>query len=266
MHFIKMQGLGNDYIYLNCLEGTPADLPGLARTLSDRHFGVGGDGLICICPSRTADFRMRMFNADGSEGKMCGNGIRCVGKLVYDRGLTDQTELTVETQAGLKHLSLTAEGGLVRAVTVDMGAPVLEPPVRLSIKGKDFTGRPVSLGNPHLVVYARDLDTLPLAELGPAFETCPRFPEGVNTEFVRVDSRRSLTMRVWERGSGETLACGTGACAAVAAAVTDGLTDADVTVRLRGGCLSVHWDGGDAPVTMTGPAVTVFEGDWPEDG
>ena len=256
-----MQGLGNDYIYLDCLEHTPEDLPGLARRLSDRHFGVGGDGLICICPSRAADFRMRMFNADGSEGRMCGNGIRCVGKYVYDRGLTDRTALDIETLAGVRHLILTAEGGAVVAVTVDMGTPEVGAPIPISVKGKPCTGRPVGMGNPHLVVYWDGLETLPLAELGPELERCPRFPGGVNTEFVRVDSRTRLTMRVWERGSGETLACGTGACAAAVCAVTDGLADADVTVRLPGGELSVRWDGGNAPVYMTGPAVTVFEGE-----
>lgn len=260
MRFVKMQGLGNDYIYLNCLEEAPEDLPGLARRLSDRHFGVGGDGLICVCPSETADFRMRMFNADGSEGQMCGNGIRCVGKFVYDRGLTARTALRVETAAGVKGLRLQAEGGKVCAVTVDMGTPELEPPISVFVKGKSYTGRPVSLGNPHLVVYWEDLETLPLAELGPEFEHCSHFPRRVNTEFVRVEDRDVLEMRVWERGSGETLACGTGACAAAAAAIAGGLTGHRVAVRLPGGELSVRWDGGDAPMYMTGPAVTVFEG------
>ena len=260
MRFVKMQGLGNDYIYLDCLAETPEDLPGLARRLSDRHFGVGGDGLICICPSEAADFRMRMFNADGSEGLMCGNGIRCVGKFVYDRGLTSETALRVETAAGVKRLTLQVEGHKAVAATVDMGAPELEPPVTVFVKGKPYTGRPVSLGNPHLVVYREDVETLPLAELGPEFESCPLFPHRVNTEFVRVEDRTTLTMRVWERGSGETLACGTGACAAAAAAMADGLTERRVTVRLPGGELRVAWDGGREPVYMTGPAVTVFEG------
>ena len=256
-----MQGLGNDYIYLNCLDHIPEDLPGLARRLSDRHFGVGGDGLICICPSRTADFRMRMFNADGSEGRMCGNGIRCVGKFVYDRGLTGRTALDIETPAGVRRLALRTEGGAVTAVTVDMGAPGLEAPVPIQVNGKTYTGRPVDMGNPHLVVYWDRLETLPIASLGPGFEACPHFPHGVNTEFVRVDGRSRLTMRVWERGSGETLACGTGACAAAVCAAADGLTEGDVTVRLPGGELSIRWGGGDAHVYMTGPAVTVFEGE-----
>lgn len=266
MRFVKMQGLGNDYIYLNCLDHTPEDLPELARTLSDRHFGVGSDGLICICPSERADFRMRMFNADGSEGRMCGNGIRCLGKFVYDRGLTAQTNLDIETLSGVRHLTLHRSGDRIAAVTVDMGVPAVGTPTQLCINGCSFTGRPVDLGNPHLVVYREDLDTLTLQELGPALEASPRFPGGVNTEFVRVDGRGRLTMRVWERGSGETLACGTGACAAAVCAITDGLADTDVTVCLPGGELSVHWAGGNTPVYMTGPAVTVFDGDWPENG
>ena len=261
VRFTKMQGLGNDYIYLNCLEHTPEDLPGLARRLSDRHFGVGGDGLICICPSGCADFRMRMFNADGSEGRMCGNGIRCVGKYVYDRGLTAKTALDIETAAGVKHLALQVEGGKTAAVTVDMGAPGIGEPIPVLVKGQTYTGRPVDMGNPHLVVYWDGLDGLPMSSLGPRFEVCPRFPDRVNTEFVRVDGRGELTMRVWERGSGETLACGTGACAAAVCAITDGLADHHVAVRLPGGTLRIQWDGGDAPVYMTGPAVTVFEGE-----
>lgn len=257
-----MQGLGNDYIYLDCLARTPENLPALARRLSCRHFGVGADGLICICPSAAADFRMRMFNADGSEGRMCGNGIRCVGKFVYDRGLTAKTALEIETMAGIRHLVLHRSGGQVTAVTVDMGPPEPGSPIPLSVQGYSFVGRPVDLGNPHLVVYREDLDALPVGLLGPELES--HFPGGMNTEFVRVDGRARLTLRVWERGSGETLACGTGACAAAVCAITDGLADAEVTVCLPGGELSVRWVGGRAPVYMTGPAVTVFEGDWPE--
>lgn len=263
MRFVKMQGLGNDYIFLNCMEDTPEDLPELARRLSDRHFGVGGDGLICVCPSRSADFRMQMFNADGSEGRVCGNGIRCLGKLVCDWGLTDRTNMDIETIAGVKHLTLHLEEGRAD-VTVDMGTPVVGAPVSVSAEGHSYMGRPVDMGNPHLVVYSQDLDTLPVTVLGPAFEA--HFPGGVNAEFVRVEGRDRLTMRVWERGSGETLACGTGACAAAVCAVTDGLADAEVTVRLPGGELSVRWDGGETPVYMTGPAVTVFEGEWLELG
>lgn len=261
MRFLKMQGLGNDYVYLNCLEHTPDDLPGLARKLSDRHFGVGSDGLICVCPSSTADFRMRMFNADGSEGAMCGNGVRCVGKFVYDEGLTRRTELTVETPGGIKPLTLSVEGGRVRAVTVDMGLPRWEAPISLRVNGTVYTGRPVDMGNPHLVVYQEDIPRLPLAELGPHFERCPHFPDRTNTEFVWVEDRDKLTMRVWERGSGETLACGTGACAAAVAAMVDGLAAPRVAVRLPGGALTVRWDGPDAHLFMTGPAVTVFVGE-----
>lgn len=266
MRFVKMQGLGNDYIFLNCLEDTPEDLPGLARRLSDRHFGVGGDGLICVCPSAIADFRMRMFNADGSEGRMCGNGIRCLGKLVHDRGLTDKTALDIETAAGVKHLTLHLKGAETAAVTVDMGVPEIGPPITAAVQRMYLTGRPVDTGNPHWVVRHSQGKELSLPDLCPEIEALPQFSGGVNIEFVEVERRDLLTMRVWERGSGETLACGTGACAAAAAAITDGLADADVTVCLPGGELSVHWDGGSAPVYMTGPAVTVFEGEWPANG
>ena len=256
-----MHGLGNDYVYLDCTRDAPEDLPGLSVRLSERHRGVGSDGLICIFPSEQADFKMRMFNADGSEGEMCGNGIRCVGKFVYDHGLTAKTALTVETLAGVKSLELSVQDGRVSAVTVDMGVPAWEEPILHTVKGKTCTGRPVDMGNPHLVVYEADLSALPLAELGPDFETCPHFPNRTNTEFVRVESRTALSMRVWERGSGETMACGTGACAAAVAAMTDGLTNRAVTVRLPGGELNIRWDEESGHVFMTGPAVTVFEGE-----
>ena len=260
MDFTKMHGTGNDYIYLDCTQNAPEDLPGLSVRVSDRHFGVGADGLICIFPSETADFRMRMFNADGSEAEMCGNGIRCVGKFVYDKGLTRKTNLTIETLAGIKRLMLILEGGAVTAVTVDMGAPVWEDPITHTVKGKTYTGRPVSMGNPHFVLWQEEIASLPLAELGPGFETCPHFPNRTNTEFVKVEDRHTLSMRVWERGSGETMACGTGACASAVAAMVDGLVEREVTVRLLGGDLSIRWDGGDSHVLMTGPAVTVFDG------
>ncbi len=264
LSFTKMHGLGNDYVYLDCTVSQPEDLPALAVRLSDRHFGVGGDGLICICPSACADFRMRMFNADGSEGEMCGNGIRCVGKFVYDKGLTDKTSLTVETLGGIKTLELAVTGGLVSAVTVDMGIPVLEPPIELSVKGKHYTGTPVSMGNPHLVVFQEEIGSLDLEEIGPSFESCPHFPNRTNTEFIRVEGPAALEMRVWERGSGETMACGTGACAAAAAAHAAGLAGRAVTVRLLGGELSIRWDEDTGHVFMTGPAVTVFEGQLPD--
>lgn len=260
MRFTKMHGLGNDYIFLNCMEGMPEDPGGLSRRLSNRHFGVGGDGIICVCPSRRADFRMRMFNADGSEGAMCGNGIRCFGKYVYDKGLTDRRHLTIETRAGDRELSLLIRDGAVTGAAVGMGAPALGEPVELLLDGRNYTARPVSMGNPHAVMEVDDLAALDLSVIGPLAERHPAFSRRVNAEFVRVLNRRELEMRVWERGSGETLACGTGACAAAAAAIAGGLTGHRVTVRLPGGELSVRWDGGDAPMYMTGPAVTVFEG------
>ena len=277
LRFTKMQGLGNDYVYLDCTREMPKDLPGLARRLSDRHFGVGSDGLICICPSKTADFRMAMFNADGSEGEMCGNGIRCVGKFVYDKGLTSKTSLTIETLAGPKALELRTENGAVVAVTVDMGAPILEPErIPVEASGSDFIARRmmaggrewevtcVSMGNPHAVVFVPEVDSLPLAQLGPAFEHHPSFPHRINTEFVQVENQSTLRMRVWERGSGETLACGTGACASLVAAVLNAYTAPVATVKLLGGNLTIRWDReADGHVYMTGPAVTVFEGDWP---
>ena len=268
-----MQGLGNDYVYLDCTQRTPEDLPGLARRLSDRHFGVGSDGLICICPSDRADFRMVMFNADGSQGEMCGNGIRCVGKFLYDKGLTDQTHLTIETPAGPRGLELQTEAGKVAAVTVDMGAPILDPAhIPVEDAGRDFIARPMvvggrawkvtclSMGNPHAVVFVPDVSRLPLAELGPAFEGHPSFPQRINTEFVQVENQNTLRMRVWERGSGETLACGTGCCATAVAGALNGLTDRKVTVEVTGGELFIDWDEESNHVFMTGPARFVFEG------
>lgn len=260
MEFTKMHGLGNDYIYLNCMEDTPDDPGELARKLSDRHFGIGGDGLICICPSGRADFRMRMFNADGSEGAMCGNGIRCVGKYVYDKGLTHRTELSIETAAGLRRLTLWPEQGKVERVTVAMGAPEVGAPLTLTVGGRDYTGIPVSMGNPHFVLETADPAALDLEQLGPGFERHPAFPHRTNTEFVRTEGRRELRMRVWERGSGETLACGTGACAASAAMISLGKLDRQVTVHLPGGDLSVEWSPIDGQMYMTGATVAVFDG------
>ena len=264
MHFTKMEGLGNDYVYLNCLDGTPRDLPGLARRISDRHFGVGSDGLICVCPSEQADFRMRMFNADGSEGEMCGNGIRCVGKFVYDQGLTAKTTVSVETGAGVKVLELQLGGdGKVAMVTVDMGAPAVEAPREIEVDGKTYTVTPVSMGNPHAVLYLDGIDGLDLPGIGPGFECHPIFPNRTNTEFVEITDRTHLRMRVWERGSGETLACGTGACAVLAATVSAGRCERSAEVALLGGVLRIRWDETDGHIYMTGPAVTVFEGDYP---
>lgn len=265
MKFTKMQGLGNDYIYLDATRTVPKRLPELAQRMSDRHFGVGSDGLICICSSERADFLMKMFNADGSEGEMCGNGIRCVGKFVYDKGLTDKPTLTVETLAGIKTLELHISDGSVDSVTVDMGKPVPQEVRTLQIMGRPYEVRPVSMGNPHAVTFLSGVDQLDLTVLGPCFEHHPIFPNRTNTEFVEVLDQDRLSMRVWERGSGETLACGTGACASVVAAILAGKTGRAVTVRLLGGELSISWDENDGHVYMTGPAVTVFEGEWPTD-
>ena len=262
MRFTKMQGLGNDYIFIDCTKAVPEGLPQLARTLSQPHFGVGSDGLICILPSETADVRMRMFNADGSEGEMCGNGLRCLCKFVYEKGLVLKKQLEVETLAGIKRALLHLEGGQVAAVTVDMGEPVVEPTYPLCVGGREYMVTPVSMGNPHLVTFLEELDSLDLATLGPGFEFHPRFmPRRINTEFVTVQDGSNLQVRVWERGSGETLACGTGACAVLAAAVVTGRSMGEAQVSLPGGALSVRWSGEDGHIYMTGPAVTVFEGE-----
>ena len=263
MHFTKMEGLGNDYVYIDCREAFPNDLPALARRISDRHFGVGSDGLICIGPSDRADLSMVMFNADGSEGEMCGNGIRCVGKFAYEKGILPRERMMIETKAGIKELSLTVQNGRVKAVTVNMGRPQVAPPIVLTVLGREYSVIPVSMGNPHIVTFVSDVDGLDLDHLGPQFESHPRFPDRVNTEFVEVRDRGRLRMRVWERGSGETLACGTGACAVLAAAVSAGRAEREAVVELRGGELKIRWEEGE-DLYMTGPAVTVFEGEWPE--
>jgi len=273
MRFTKMEGLGNDYVYVNCLEETVDDPSSLAQIVSDRHFGIGSDGLILIRPSSKADFFMEMFNADGTRSEMCGNGIRCVGKYVYDHGLTDRTELSVNTLAGIKHLSLHVENGTVEAVTVDMGAPVLDaalipvdapgsPVVRapIEVAGTTYEMNCVSMGNPHAVVFVDELGDFPLEKVGPGFEFHPVFPKRVNAEFIQVLGRDETRMRVWERGTGETLACGTGACASVVACILNGLTGDEVTVHLLGGDLRIRWDREENRVFMTGPATTVFGG------
>lgn len=278
MKFTKMQGLGNDYVYVNCLKEKIADPPELARKISDRHFGVGSDGLIMINPSDKADFEMEMYNADGSRAEMCGNGIRCVAKYVYDYGLTDKTYISVETLAGIKYLDLTVENGKVSLVKVDMGQPILEPekiPVAakgsrvvdepLLVDGKEYRMTCVSMGNPHAVIFVdEDVKNLPLEKIGPSFENHICFPKRVNTEFVRVIDRHAAEMRVWERGSGETLACGTGTCAVAVACVLNGLTEDAITVHLLGGDLYIEWDREKNTVYMTGPAEAVFDGEWPE--
>ena len=264
MRFTKMQGLGNDYVYLNCTGGVPDNLPELAVRLSDRHFGVGADGLICICPSERADFGMRIFNADGSEGEMCGNGIRCLGKYIHEHGLTDKTSLSIETPAGVRFLALTRRAGRVEEITVDMGVPELDHPRVLPVGGEQYTVRPVSMGNPHAVLFLPEVGALDLETLGPRLERHPSFPGRTNAEFVEVLAPDRLRMRVWERGSGETLACGTGACAALAAAAAAGLTGRRAAVSLPGGELQIRW-ADNQHIYMTGPAVTVFKGEY-EDG
>jgi len=281
MKFTKMQGLGNDYIYINCFEEKVSNPVKLAFKLSNRNFGIGSDGLILIGPSEVADFKMSMYNADGSIGEMCGNGIRCVGKYVYDFGLTDQTTLDIETLAGVKHLELIVQEGKVTKVRVDMGSPILEPkdipinlpgsrvvnePIRISSQVFHFTG--VSMGNPHAVVFIEKSDfffdtlkDLNIESIGPGFENHPLFPNRINTEFVNVIDEQTVEMRVWERGSGETMACGTGACAVAVACVLNGFTKNQVKVKLLGGDLEIEWDQDQNRVYMTGPATTVFTGE-----
>ena len=259
MRFTKMEGLGNDYIYLDCLKEVPADLPGLARRLSDRHFGVGADGLICIGPGRTGDFTMEMYNADGSQGAMCGNGIRCVGKYVYDRGLTAKTRLTIDTAAGPRILELHILNGAVDRVTVDMGEAALFLPVVVEAEGESFTVVPVSTGNPHGVIFCEAPEKIDLERLGPVLERCPALGERRNIEFVSVPDRERLNIRVWERGSGITLACGTGACASFAAALGENRCESRVEARLPGGALILERRG--KCILMTGSARTVFEGE-----
>lgn len=274
MKFTKMQGIGNDYVYVNCFQENIENPSEVSRRISDRHFGIGSDGLILIKTSEKADFEMEMYNADGSQGAMCGNGMRCVGKYVYDYGLTDKTRISVDTKSGIKYLDLTVENKKVKLVRVNMGAPVLEPKsIPMVYEGERVISQPfnvgqdiyeitaVSMGNPHAVVYMEDVKNLPLEEIGPKFEKHPAFPESVNTEFVRVIDRRTVEMRVWERGSGETLACGTGACAVAVASVLNGYTEDEVTVRLLGGDLKIFWDRTENLVYMTGPAEVVFEGE-----
>ena len=275
MKFTKMQGMGNDYIYFNGFEEDIADPSSLSVRLSDRHFGVGGDGIVIILPSEIADFRMRMFNADGSEGKMCGNASRCIGKYVYEKGLTDKTELTLETLSGIKKLSLKTENGKVTSVTVDMGKAefsaekipvifdkneVINEPVTIGGETRSITC--VSMGNPHCVIFTDSVKDMELEKIGPSFENAPIFHERINTEFVRVKDDKTQEMRVWERGSGETLACGTGACATVSAAVRNGISPADefIRIKLLGGELNIKYCS-DGTVLMEGGAEFCFEGE-----
>lgn len=273
MKFTKMHGLGNDYVYVNCFEEKIDNPPAVARFVSDRHFGIGSDGLIMINPSKTADFEMEMYNADGSRGEMCGNGIRCVAKYVYDYGLTDKTQISVETLGGIKYLDLTVEDGKVSLVKVDMGKPELEADLipiisereqvidePIEVDGKEYHMTGVSMGNPHAVIYVDDVKGLDLEKIGPKFENHERFPKRINTEFVHCIDRQTVEMRVWERGSGETLACGTGACAVAVSSILNNLTDTQVTVKLLGGDLQIEWDREKDRVFMTGPAAVVFDG------
>ena len=275
MKFTKMHGCGNDYIYVNCFTEKIEEPSVIAKKVSDRHFGIGSDGLILICPSETADFKMRMFNADGSEGKMCGNGIRCVAKYVYDNGMTDKEVITVETLSGIKTLQLAVSEGRVQAVTVDMGSPVLTPsqiPVKcegdrminqpVSVGGKEYYITCVSMGNPHAVVFTEEeVTALNLEKIGPLFENHEIFPDRVNTEFIHVIDEKTIDMRVWERGSGETLACGTGACASVVACVLNHKTEDEVLVHLLGGGLEVRYDREKNTVLLTGPAEFICTGE-----
>jgi diaminopimelate epimerase len=275
MKFTKMHGIGNDYIYVNGFEEQIDHPAEVARAVSDRHFGIGSDGLILILPSTQADFRMRMFNADGSEAQMCGNGIRCLAKYVYDRGMTQKTTIQVETLAGVLALQLFPSHGVVEKVCVKMGEPRLEraqipmqgPAGRvlrepLVVDGTTFEVTAVSMGNPHCIVFVDDPQTFDVTSWGPRFEHHPAFPEGVNTEFVQVLDAQTFSMRVWERGSGETLACGTGASAVAVACHLTGRTGRRVTGHLRGGSLELEWNEADNQVYMTGPAVEVFNGEW----
>ena len=275
MKFTKLHGCGNDYVYVNLFEETIENPAELSIEISDRHFGIGSDGLITIGPSEVADFRMRIYNADGSEAEMCGNGIRCVAKYVYDHKLTTKTEISVESGAGIKYLKLFVEEGKVSQVRVDMGEPILTPdliPVvadgekvideEIEVCGKTWKMTCVSMGNPHAVVFVDDVENFELEKYGPHFENHPRFPKRTNTEFVKVISRNEASMRVWESGSAETWACGTGTCATAMACMLNGLTDKKVLVHLRGGDLTIEYDEKTNHVFMTGPATEVFNGEY----
>ena len=277
MKFTKMHGCGNDYVYVNGFTEKVADKPKAVVALSDRHFGIGSDGVIFINPSQHADFEMEMYNADGTRAEMCGNGIRCVGKYVYDHGMTDKTSITVESFGKVKYLDLTVENGKVVKVKVNMGKPELtakDVPVvsiheqvideEIIVKGKSYRMTCVSMGNPHAVVFMDDVEHLAIEEIGPYFENHERFPNRTNTEFVQVIDDSHVKMRVWERGTGETLACGTGCCATAVACVLNHLTGAHVTVQVLGGEIEIYWDQKENLVYMTGPAVTVFEGETEE--
>ena len=271
--FTKMQGLGNDYVYIDAINQNIENMSSLAKFVSDRHFGIGSDGLILICKSDIADFKMRMFNSDGSEAEMCGNGIRCVGKFVYDKGLTDKKTLTIETLAGIKTLKLNTKEGKVETVKVDMGEPILDPekipvisdekPVKnllLKAEDKEFKFTCVSMGNPHAITEVEETEKFDVEKYGKVLEVNKAFPNKTNVEFIKILDKEHIKMRVWERGAGETLACGTGACATAVACYLNGKTNRKVEVELLGGKLYIEWNEKDNHIYMTGPAVTVFEG------
>lgn len=273
--FTKMHGAGNDYIYVDCTEKMLTNINETARKVSDRHFGIGSDGLVLICKSDKADFRMDMYNSDGSQAEMCGNATRCVGKYVHDKGLTDKTTITLETLAGIKILELNlGDDGTVKTVRVNMGAPELVPkniPIDsekdrfimepVEVCGKEYKVTGVSMGNPHAVTYIDDTDSLEIEKIGPEFETHKLFPKKINTEFAQIVDRNTIKMRVWERGAGETLACGTGACATLVASTLNGFVDGEADLVLLGGTLHIKWDKDDNNVYMTGPAEFVFDGE-----
>lgn len=274
MKFTKMHGCGNDYVYVNCFQEKIENPSEVAKFVSDRHMGIGSDGLILIKPSEVADFAMGMYNLDGSEGAMCGNGVRCIAKYVYDYGLTDKTSFSLETKAGIKYLDLTVENGKVVMVKVDMGSPILDakqvPVVSdkeqvidepIVVDGIEYRMTAVSMGNPHAVVFVDDTEQFDLDTIGPKFEHHEAFPDRVNAEFVQIIDEENVNMRVWERGSGETLACGTGTCATAVACVLNGLTKDTVNVHVRGGDIIVHYDRENDKVFMTGPATVVFDGE-----
>ena len=271
--FTKMQGLGNDYVYIDAINQKIENESSLAQIISNRHFGIGSDGLILICSSEIADFKMRMFNSDGSEAEMCGNGIRCVGKFVYDKGLTNKTTLKIETLAGVKEVKLNLKEGKVDTVRVDMGEPILEAkkiPVvsnekivqnlKLKIEERNFNFTCVSMGNPHAITFVKNIGEFEVERYGSKIEVNEKFPQKTNVEFIEIVNKNYIKMRVWERGSGETLACGTGACASVVAGIINNLIERKVTVELLGGSLEIEWNKENNHVYMTGPAVTVFEG------
>lgn len=274
IEFSKMQGLGNDYIYVDCTKSMIEDINETAKKLSDRHFGIGSDGLVLICPSDKADFTMNMYNSDGTQAEMCGNAIRCVGKYVYDRGLTDKTTISIETLAGIKILQLNIENGKVKTVRVNMGSPELCPkniPINseldrfiqepVTVDGKEYKVTGVSMGNPHAITFdIDDVMSMEIEKLGPKFENHEMFPRRINTEFANVIDRKTVRMRVWERGAGETLACGTGACATMVACNLSNLIDDEADIILLGGVLHIEWDKKENKIYMTGPAEFVFDG------